>query len=124
MDRVSSDYIDNANLILTGDMYNTCRYFLEVRIWNRALTEAEVKAYSNKLKLTEADPLYKNLIGYWQFYKDKNGEEKYLKDDSLVVNQIKTVMNRLKRLLQSLFVSANQAYKMAKLTILILTRKT
>ena len=97
MDRVSSDYIDNANLILTGDMYNTCRYFLEVRIWNRALTEAEVKAYSNKLKLTEADPLYKNLIGYWQFYKDKNGEEKYLKDDSLVVNQIKTVMKRVNR---------------------------
>ena len=47
--------------------------------------------------MTEADPLYKNLIGYWQFYKDKDGEEKYLKDDSLVVNQIKTVMKRVRR---------------------------
>lgn len=97
MDRASSEYIDNANLTLKGEMYNTCRYFPEIRIWNRALTEAEVKAYSNKLKLTEADPLYKDLIGYWQFYKDKDGEEKYLKDDSLVVNQIKTVMKRVNR---------------------------
>lgn len=97
MDRASSDYIDNANLVLKGEMYNTCRYFLEIRIWNRALTEAEVKEYSNKLKLTEADPLYKDLIGYWQFYKDKEGEEKYLKDDSLVVNQVKTVMKRVRR---------------------------
>lgn len=97
MDRESSVYRDNANLILNGGMYNTCRYFLEIRIWNRALTEAEVKEYSNKLKLTEADPLYKDLIGYWQFYEDKDGEEKYLKDDSLVVNQIKTVMKRVNR---------------------------
>ena len=61
MDKASSEYIDNANLILKGEMYNTCRYFLEIRIWNRALTETEVKEYSNKLKLTEADPLYKKF---------------------------------------------------------------
>lgn len=131
MDKASSEYIDNANLILKGEMYNTCRYFLEIRIWNRALTETEVKEYSNKLKLTEADPLYKNLIGYWQFYKDKDGEEKYLKDDSLVVNQIKTVMKRVRRngvekeeeLATEPIRLRKPIVQMVKLTILILIRK-
>ena len=38
--------------------------------------------------------MYGNLIGYWQFYKGEDGQ--YLKDDSIVVNQIKQVKKRVK----------------------------
>lgn len=89
-----ADYVDNTNLILYGDMNNLCRYILELRIWNKELSPAEVKQYSNKLKLSPSDPMYGNLIGYWQFYKGEDGQ--YLKDDSIVVNQIKQVKKRVK----------------------------
>lgn len=38
--------------------------------------------------------MYQHLIGYWQFYKGEEGQ--YLKDDSIVVNQIKQVRKRVK----------------------------
>ncbi|VYT43033.1 Type I phosphodiesterase / nucleotide pyrophosphatase [Bacteroides ovatus] len=89
-----ADYVDNTNLTLYGGMSNLCRYILELRIWNKELSPAEVKQYSNKLKLSPSDPMYGNLIGYWQFYKGEDGQ--YLKDDSIVVNQIKQVKKRVK----------------------------
>lgn len=68
--------------------------YSRTRIWNKELSPAEVKQYSNKLKLSPSDPMYGNLIGYWQFYKGEDGQ--YLKDDSIVVNQIKQVKKRVK----------------------------
>lgn len=94
IDQEVAYFIDNENLIINDDMRNECRYILELRIWNKELTADEVKRYSSKLKLTESDPLYNNLIGYWQFYKGENGQ--YLQDDSIVVNQIKKVRKRIK----------------------------
>lgn len=86
----ASKFVDNNNLVLEGGLYNQCRYILEIRIWNRRLSASEIKQSSNMLKIQPSDPLYTGLIGYWQFYKNKDGIE-YLHDDSLVVNQIKTV---------------------------------
>ncbi|MDR1716094.1 MAG: alkaline phosphatase family protein [Prevotella sp.] len=99
-DEKSEFFVDNSNLTIRDEMSNgnsffwSCRYLLEIRIWNKQLTDSEVKQYSSRLKLTPADPVYKNLIGYWQFYKGENGE--YIKDDSLVVNQIPTVNKRVR----------------------------
>ena len=94
LDWNSANFIDNNNLIINGSMNNLCRYILELRIWNRELSAEEVKQYSNKLKISPSDPMYQNLIGYWQFYKGENGQ--YLQDDSIVVNQIKQVSKRVK----------------------------
>ncbi|MEB3376175.1 hypothetical protein SFC43_34515 [Bacteroides sp. CR5/BHMF/2] len=85
-------FTDNTNLEINGGMRNSCRYILEIRIWNKEFAPEEVVNYSNKLKLTSSDPNYQHLIGYWQFYKGDNGL--YIQDDSIVVNQIKTVKKR------------------------------
>lgn len=94
LDWNSTGFIDNNNLVINGGMNNLCRYILELRIWNKELSANEVKQYSNKLKLSPSDPMYKHLIGYWQFYKGEEGQ--YLKDDSIVVNQIKQVRKRVR----------------------------
>lgn len=94
LDWNSSNFVDNNNLVINGDMNNLCRYILELRIWNKELSADEVKRYSNKLKLSPSDPMYQNLIGYWQFYKGEEGQ--YLQDDSIVVNQIKQVKKRVR----------------------------
>ena len=52
-----ADYVDNTNLTLYGGMSNLCRYILELRIWNKELSPAEVKQYSNKLKLSPLSPI-------------------------------------------------------------------
>lgn len=92
VDKESRSFIDNFNLEINGGMRNSCRYILEIRIWNKEFAPEEVVSYSNKLKLPASDPNYKHLIGYWQFYKGDNGQ--YIQDDSIVVNQIKTVKKR------------------------------
>lgn len=93
IDQATSWYRDNANLEIMDGLRWSCRYIVELRIWNKMLDATRVKMYSDQLKLNEANcPDYKNLIGYWQFYKGQNGE--YLKDDSLVINQIKEVTKR------------------------------
>lgn len=94
LDWDSSKFVDNKNLVIYDGMSNLCRYILELRIWNKELSAEEVKQYSNKLKLSPSDPMYQHLIGYWQFYKGEEGQ--YLKDDSIVVNQIKQVRKRVK----------------------------
>lgn len=94
-DDVLSKFRDNSNLIISDGKRWDCRYLLEVRIWNKELTEGEVTRYSKSLKLTPANcDIYKNLIGYWQFYKGEEGQ--FLKDDSLVVNQIPTVRKKVR----------------------------
>lgn len=94
-DMAVSEFRDDANYEISDGMRWSCRYLLEVRIWNKALTEYEVNRYSNSLKLTSANcDIYKHLIGYWQFYKGEEGQ--YLKDDSLVVNQIPTVRKKIR----------------------------
>lgn len=98
-DEQISWFRDNENLEIC-DVDNrkrpirwSCRYIAELRIWNKMLNEIDVKKYSDQLKLTKSNCKdYDNLIGYWQFYKGEEGE--YLKDDSLVVNQIKEITKR------------------------------
>lgn len=87
------DYRDNANLEILNGMRWSCRYFLELRIWNKMLDATAARRYSDQLMLTpENCPDYNNLIGYWEFYKGENGQ--YILDDSLVVNQIKEITKR------------------------------
>ncbi len=88
VDQKAENYADNYNLTINGGLRWSCRYFAELRIWKRALRAEEVAKYAGLLKLTPSNcPIYDDLIGYWQFYK---GAE-YLQNDSLVVNQIKSV---------------------------------
>lgn len=50
-------------------------YMSEVRIWNRALTPAELKADSNTHKY-KVDPASEGLVAYWRFNEDDMGQEK------------------------------------------------
>lgn len=95
VDELVTEFQDNSNIIINDGLRWSCRYILELRIWNKALDEREVTEYSSKLKLTRDNcGIYDNLIGYWQFYKGSEGQ--YLKEDSLVVNQIPTVRKKVR----------------------------
>lgn len=93
VDKKPNELIDNANLDIVAGLRWSCRYMLELRIWNKALDGDIIKKYGDILKLTpENCPDYDKLIGYWEFYKGENGQ--YILDDSLVVNQIKEITKR------------------------------
>lgn len=77
---------NNSNLVF-GTHAWSCRYIAEIRVWNRRIENDALTKYANTLKLTPANcEDYDHLTGYWMFYKGENDE--YLKDDSLVVNQV------------------------------------
>jgi len=93
-DEAATWFTDNNNLVFNDGLRWSARYILEFRIWKRALSEAEIKMYGTQIKLTPSNcPIYNDLIGYWQFYKGANGQ--FIKDDSLVVNQIPTIEKRM-----------------------------
>ena len=88
VDRSLSSFKDDGNLLICGDLRWDYRYILEIRIWNKRFSEGEMNILGNRLNI---DPNSEGLIGYWQFYKG----DKYLKEDSLVINQVKTVRKRI-----------------------------
>ena len=95
IDELAEKFRDNSNLTIYDGLRWSCRYILELRIWNKELDEREVAEYSSRLKLTKENcDIYDNLIGYWQFYKGAEGQ--YLKEDSLVVNQIPKVKKNVR----------------------------
>ena len=95
IDELAEKFRDNSNLTIYDGLRWSCRYILELRIWNKELDEREVAEYSSRLKLTKENcDIYDNLIGYWQFYKGAEGQ--YLKEDSLVVNQIPKVRKNVR----------------------------
>jgi hypothetical protein len=94
IDQEESWYADNSNLTIRDGMRWSCRYLLEIRVWNKQLTDAEVKLYHDRLMLTPSTcEVYEHLTGYWQFYKGEEGQ--YLEKDSLVVNQVRSVRKRV-----------------------------
>ena len=88
VDQPLSSFKDDGNLLICGDLRWAYRYILEIRIWNKRFSEGEMNVLGNRLNI---DPNSEGLISYWQFYKG----DKYLKDDSLVVNQVKSVRKRI-----------------------------
>ena len=91
IDKKTADCIDNTNLVLSNKLRNAGRYILELRIWNKTMTDDEVKAYSNRLNLSAEE--HPNLIGYWKFYKGQLEEtvDELGNPVTIVKNQVKKV---------------------------------